>query len=115
MQRYELDAWLGDNPGLTEEQITDLLATADDIATRYPNEDDTDEREAALTAAYRAMVEGMAIVDELAQTVAAGRLAAVGLRQVARSLIPAGQETEANFARRAGVDRMTVRNWLGKR
>lgn len=115
MQRYELDAWLGDDHGLTEEQVDELLAAADDIAARYPDPDDQAERDAALTAAYRVLAEGDTIVDELARTVAAGKLATVGLRQAALTLIPAGLESEANFARRVGVDRMTVRKWLGKR
>jgi hypothetical protein len=40
--------------------------------------------------------------------------ALAGLRQAARQLIPAGDRTEAGFAREASVDRMAVRSWLGK-
>lgn len=119
MQRYELDAWLGDDHGLTDEQVGDLLTTAGDIATRYPDEDDADLREAALTVAYRTMMEGPAVLDELAERLASARLAEAralaGLRQAAVSLIPPGRETQAGFARRAGVDRMAVRGWLGQR
>jgi hypothetical protein len=75
--------------------------------------------EAALSIAHRLMLEDpTAVVAELsatrtaAQATAAAALA--GLRQAASQLIPAGDRTEAGFAREAGVDRMSVRNWLGK-
>ncbi len=118
-QRYEIEAWLGDNHGITGEQIGQLIGVSDELADHYPDPDDADLREAALTAAYRTMVEGVFLVDELGGQLGDARLAEaralVGLRQAARSLIPHRLETEAGFARRAGVDRMTVRGWLGKR
>ena len=118
-QRYEIEAWLGDNHSLTDDQIDDLVTTADDIAARYPDEDDADEREAALTVAYRVMSGDDAVVDELAAGLLAARVAEAGalagLRQAAMTLIPRGEETQAGFARRAGVDRMAVRSWLGQR
>lgn len=120
MQRYELDAWLGDDHGLTEDQIEDLLSTAGDIEEQYPDEDDHDDREAALTAAYRLMVEAPEdLVAELAATRTAARIAErkalVALRQVAVTRINNGDATEAGFAQQAGVDRMAIRRWLGKR
>jgi hypothetical protein len=119
MQRHEMEAWLGDDHGLTGEQVDDLITTAEDIAVRYPEDDDADLRRTALSVAHRAMREGVAVVDELAKQLADARHAQVvalaGLRQASRSLIPYGDETESGFARRAGVDRMAVRGWLGKR
>lgn len=118
-QQHEIEAWLGDDHGLNGEQITDLVRTADDIATRYPDPDNRDEREAALTVAYRLMADDTAVLDELAAARSAAKMAEVlalaGLRQAAIDLIPTGRETEAGFARRAGVDRMAVRRWIGKR
>jgi hypothetical protein len=118
-QGYEIEAWLGEDHGLTSDQIDELVTVSDDIAARYPEPDDTTEREAALTVAYRLMTEGPAVVDELAAELLAARTAQVralaGLRQAALDLIPDGQETQAGFARRAGVDRMAVRGWLGQR
>jgi DNA-binding ferritin-like protein len=118
-QPHEIRAWLGDNHGLTEDQIADLTRAADEIAERYPDPDDADDREAALTVAYRLMSGDQAVVDELARELAAARLAQVralaGLRQAATTLIPDGDQTESGFARRAGIDRMAVRGWLGKR
>lgn len=118
-QRYEIEAWLGDNHGLTDEQVDNLVTTADDIASRYPDPDDADEREAALTVAYRLMAGDESVVDTLAAELAAARQVQVkalaGLRQAALDLIPEGCATEKGFARRAGVDRMAVRGWLGKR
>lgn len=118
-QRYEIEAWLGDNHSLTDQQIDELTATADQIADRYPDPDDRDEREAALTAAYRLMSGDPNLVNELAADLATARSAEVralaGLRQAALTVIPARDETESSFARRVGVDRMAVRSWLGKR
>lgn len=118
-QRHEIEAWLGDDHGLTDQQIDDLTATADEIAARYPDPDDKAEREAALTVAYQLMAGDEGTVEELARELLAARLAEAqalaGLRQAALTLIPSNQETQAGFARRAGVDRMAVRGWFGQR
>lgn len=126
MQRYELDAWLGDDHGLTEDQITDLLATANEIAERYPDPDDEDDRETALTVAYRLLVEPVEdVVTELGLELFRARMAEVrckvALKQAAHELVRSdavrgdGVASEDGFAYAAGVDRMTVRKWLGKR
>lgn len=118
-QRHDMEAWLGDDHGLTGEQVGELQHTADDIAARWPDEDDRDEREAALTAAYRLMAGDDDVVEELGQVLADARStelrALAGLQQAAITLVPTHRESEAGFGRRAGVDRMTVRKWLGKR
>jgi hypothetical protein len=119
MQTHELEAWLGDDHGLTDEQVDELAQTAEDITRRYPDHDDTEEREAALTVAYRLMVEDNdAVISSLAEDLTRARLAEnralAGIRQAALAVVPNGG-TESGFARRAGVDRMAVRNWLGKR
>jgi DNA-binding transcriptional regulator YiaG len=116
MQRYELDAWLGDDHDLTDDQIDELLRAADEIEEQYPDEDDRDDREAAFTAAYRLMVEAPEdLVAELATERTAARIAEhkalVALRQIAITRIANGDATEAGFAQQAGIDRMTVRKW----
>jgi hypothetical protein len=120
MQRYELEAWLGDDHELTDDQIDELLHTAGEIEEQYPGQDDADDREAALTAAYRLKVEAPEdLVAELAGERTAARVAErkalVALRQIAVTRINNGDATEAGFAQQAGVDRMAVRKWLGKR
>ena len=117
MQRYELDAWLGDDHGLADDQVDELLTEADDINDRHG--DDQDAAREALTAAYRLMREDADnVIADLAQRRAAARAAELdalaGLQQVAITLIASGDATESGFARQAGVDRMTVRKWLGK-
>lgn len=118
-QRHDIEAWLGDDHGLTGEQVGKLQHTADDIAAHWPDEDERDEREAALTVAYRLMAGDDGVVEELGQVLADARTAELralaGLQQAAVTLVPAGRDTEAGFGRRGGVDRMTVRKWLGKR
>lgn len=119
MQRHEILAWLGDNQGdLTDDQLDEFIALAEDIEERYPDADDRDEAEAALIAAHRLLVEGPdAVIAELAAARTAARAAEVaalaGLRQAAVQLVPS-KRTEAGFGREAGVDRMTVRKWTGK-
>ncbi|WP_162603923.1 hypothetical protein [Streptomyces sp. CS014] len=117
MQRYELEAWLGDDHNLTDDQIDELLQQADEINDRCGN--DQDEAREALTAAYRLLSEGPdAVTADLAQRRAAARAAEAdalaGLQQIAITRIGRGDATESGFARQAGVDRMTVRKWLGK-
>lgn len=119
MQLYELEAWLGDNHGLNKDEMTDLLAQADEINERYPDDDDQPERDAALAAAYRLVTEPVEDVladysTQRATARAAESVAAAGLQQAARTLVSNGNLSEAGFARVAGVDRMTVRKWLGK-
>jgi hypothetical protein len=127
MQRYELDAWLGDNQGgLAEDQITDLLRAANDIGARYPDPDDADDRELALTVAYRLMVEPAEdVITELSTDLTRVRLShhqiMVAIRQAALCLVePAarkgsGVTSAQGFAARAGVDRQSVLSWLGRK
>ena len=119
MQLHELEAWLGDDHGLAEDQTAELLRTADDIEEQYPGEDDREDREAALTAAYRVMTEAPEdLIAEISAERTAARIAErralVALRQIAVTRITSGDATEAGFAQQAGVDRMAVRKWLGK-
>lgn len=118
MQRYELDAWLGDDHGLNEDEIAELLAKADEIEERC--DADPDEMSEELVTAYRLLREDSgAVVQELADRRLAASVAEInalaGLRQAAIVLIGRGEFTESGFARAAGVDRMTVRKWIGKR
>ncbi|MEU8469539.1 hypothetical protein AB0F30_16720 [Streptomyces sp. NPDC029006] len=119
MQQYELEAWLGDDHGLEGDQVAELLRLADEINGRYPDPDDQPERDAALSTAYQLMLGQDEVIDELAQkrsnAKAAESQALAGLRQAALMLIPNESRTESGFARQVGVDRMAVRNWLGKR
>lgn len=120
MQKHEILAWLGDNQGdLTDDQLDEFIDLANDIEARYPDPDDRDEAEAALIAAHRLLIEGPdAVIADLAQArtqAKAAEIAALaGLRQAAVQLIPAKERTEAGFGREAGIDRMTVRKWVGK-
>ncbi|MEW2631648.1 hypothetical protein AB0903_08305 [Streptomyces sp. NPDC048389] len=120
MQQYELEAWLGDDHKLTDDQLTELLATADEIADQYPDPDDQPLAEQALVVAYRLMIEPAEDVvtdfgEQRAHARALEAASVAGLQQAARTLIPARTMPEATFSQRAGIDRMAVRRWLGKR
>lgn len=139
-QRHEIEAWLGDDHGLTDDQVTGLMEISDEIYARYctPDEgvDDPEmveldlaqasevERQEALTTAYRLMVEQPGeVVTQLGVALRSTRQqetrVMAALRQAARQLVATGGgqgiESQAGFARAAGVDRMTVRDWLGLR
>ena len=119
-QRYELEAWLGDDHGLDEDELAELLGISDEIAERYPDEDDQPERDAALSAAYRLMVEPVEDVladygKQRSDARTAASAASAALQQAARTVVAEGKLSEAGFSRVAGVDRMSVRKWLDKR
>lgn len=134
-QRHEIEAWLGDDHGLTDDQVDELARISDEIYERYCAPDDDvddpemveadlaqasqDERDDALTTAYQLLLGEPNVTSKLASDLVRARQATnralAGLRQAARMTVaPAGDDTEAGFARLAGVDRMTVRKWLGK-
>lgn len=120
MQRHEMEAWLGDDHGLTEDQITDLMRQAGEIGERYPDPDDQEDRDAARYAAYELMVRDRDdVLAEMAGRLEQGRTmerrARAGMRQATLTLVGDGTESEAGLARKLGVDRMAIRGWLGKR
>jgi hypothetical protein len=119
MRMHELEAWLGDNHGLTGVLLNELLDQANEIEDRYPDNDDQVERDAALSAAYRLMTEPVEDVladygKQRSDARAAASAASAALQQAARTEIASGRLSEAGFARVALVDRMSVRKWIGK-
>ena len=120
MRMHELEAWLGDNHGLTGVLLNELLDQANEIEDRYPDLDDQAERDAALSAAYRLMTEPVEDVladygKQRSDARAAASAASAALQQAARTEVAPGKLSEAGFARVAQVDRMSVRKWLDKR
>ena len=120
MRMHELEAWLGDNHGLTGVLLNELREQANEIEDLYPDIDDQTERDAALSAAYRLMVEPVEDVladygKQRADARAAASAASAALQQAARTVVAEGKLSEAGFSRVAGVDRMSVRKWLDKR
>lgn len=119
MQLHELEARLGDNHGLNEDELTELLDTANEIEARYPDADDQAERDAALSAAYRLKTEPVEEVladygKQRSDARAAAAAASAALQQAARTVVAPDKLSEAGFARVSTVDRMSVRKWLGK-
>lgn len=118
-QRYEIEAWLGDTlPEWTDEQIETLVRESDAIASRYPSEDQAQEREAALSAAAQYLDGGLLprdAGDELYRARANAASALAAAREAARMSVLHGGSSEVEAARLAQIDRMTVRKDLGKR
>lgn len=104
MQRHELDAWLGDD--WTDEQRDKI---AEDFGTweAANPEAGEDESTAMLTAIAQHHDKALTIpnLTEVRREARAAVVVSVTL----------GGMSEAEAARAAGVDRMTVRSWLGKR
>lgn len=116
--REDLTPWLGDTAAdLTTEQLDRLCAEADRIDARYPDPDEADERNAALSAAVQYLLgdaDASTAGAELAAARAAAERAMVAAQQIAVMTVADGG-SEAETARRIGVTRMTVRQALGKR
>lgn len=122
MQRYELDAYLGDfADDISDGQKVALMRISDELEELYPPNDELDEygreREAAFSAAVQ-YVMGDLDTDSAGSNLLTARLdtadAMAAARQVA-VMADADGEAESSIARKLGVDRMTVRKWLGKR
>lgn len=111
MERYELEAWLGPAlPELTPEQVDRLHREAEAISARYPDPDDADDREAALTAAVQYLLGDLTVEEagkRRRETRAAERHARVQAIQVACMATEDGMPTAA-AARAAGLDRQVL-------
>lgn len=114
----DVERWLKSAHGLAAQQAEQL---ARDVADRYLGFDEVPARQAALDAGCRLLLGDEAVVAELAAELAKARAADLharaGLQQAALMIVEPGtrgDRSEAAFARRAGVDRMTMRKWLGK-
>ncbi|MEU4804362.1 hypothetical protein [Actinosynnema sp. NPDC023587] len=111
----------GEDRHLDADQADELARIAHDIAAHWPDPDDHHIREAALTTARRLLAGDTAVVAELAAELAAVREAdrrvKGALRQAAlMTIVPGarGAGSELAFAGQVGVNRLTVRGWLGK-
>lgn len=139
MMDNELATWLG--PALddmTDEQREQISDEAEKIAARYPEADQADEREHALSVAVELILDDAtleSIADELVAArvdvrtraeiaSAAAELLATARAREARALVASQQAalmmiasggSQSETARTLGVDRMTVRSWLGLR
>lgn len=111
-----LAVWLGPAlDELTDEQAQQVAAASRDIDRRYPEPDDSDLREAALSAAVQYLL-GDTGADEFARALAQARraesLALAAAAQVAVMLAPAVGEIDA--AKSCGITRRTLRRAMGK-
>lgn len=104
MQRHELDAWLGDD--WTDEQREKIAEDFSAWEDTNPDADD-DEGSSVLTAIAQHH-DGVLSIPDLARVRAEAKAAVV-------VSVTIGGMSEAEAARVAGIDRMTVRKWLGKR
>lgn len=98
---------------------TNRKAAGRDILTTITVDTDVIEELDRLDSAVEELGDADLVLDRLAKKLAKATAAEdevmAEVRRVAQVLIPAGRVPEAEFARRAGVNRMSVREWLGKR
>jgi len=120
----DLTAWLGPAAGqLTAEQLERVADESRRIGERYPDPDEQDLRDAALSAVVQYLL-GDTTPDEAARALTDARVAearayaaalAVGVALV-RDRQQAGQRPDkAGTARTVGVDRMSLLKALGER
>ena len=107
----ELEAWLGPAlEDLSPEQVDRLHREAQNIAARYPDDDDADDREAALIAATQYLLGDLTLEEagkRRRETRAAERHARVQAIQLAVMAEADGMPTAA-AARAAGIDRQVL-------
>lgn len=110
-------AWLGPAAdAMTPEQRARFEAEAADVVARHHDPDLPEDRDAALSALVQYLLGETTLDDAGAQRVrtrADARAASIAAQQIARLAVQDGTP-EAEAARRAGLDRMTVRKALGK-
>jgi hypothetical protein len=114
----DLMAWLGPAADeLTPEQIERVGDAARDIDARYPDLDESSEREAALSAVVQYLLGETSAEDANRALIAARRVereAYVTALQVAVMMVGDGTP-KAVAAREAGIDRMGLLKALGER
>lgn len=114
----DLMAWLGPaTDDLTPEQIERVAAASRDIDKRYPDPDDQDKRDAALSATVQYLLGDTTAEEinrELITARAREREAYAAAVQVAVMLVRDGT-AKAVAARQAGIDRMGLLKALGER
>lgn len=121
MDRTQLDpglsAWLGPaRDDLTDEQLDRVTAASHAIDARYPDSDDSDLREAALSAAVQYLLGDTTPEDVGRAHLAADRdalLASAAAQQVAVMLTEEGM-SEVRAADAVYIARGTLRAALGK-
>ncbi|WP_165949702.1 hypothetical protein [Micromonospora sp. KC207] len=114
----DLAAWAGPAwAELTDDQRDQLAAAAADIAERYPDPDDQDDRDAALSATVQYLL-GDTTADEASRALTEARrrerAAYVAAVQHAVMLVRAGSQKKA-AALACGIDRMSLLKALGER
>lgn len=117
MQRHELEAWLG--PALSElreDQIERLAEEQKRIADRFPHPDEHAQREACMSAAVQYLL-GETTIDDAGRARTEAYWIAECARYAAATIAAMAVDdgmTETEAAKRARVDRMTIRHVRGK-
>lgn len=110
---YDIDAWLGD-ADTTWEQREALKAASDMVTARY-HPDLEDSRVNALNGAAAVILGDATLESIAAEYHAARRVEREAMEALTGAMIAASADrTEADIARVAGVQRLTVRKALGK-
>lgn len=121
---HDVEAWLGDGHSLTAAQMRTLTDLWDTLTARGAS---ADERQAVMSAALRLTGETATVVvadfgAQLEEKRVEQRAVLAALEYLAKTVVDpearqgsSGVSTQRGFTELAGVDRMTVRKWLGLR
>lgn len=97
----------------TDEQVDNLVRASDAIDARWPDPDDADSREQALSAAAQ-IILGDDTLEAIGATWAEARRVERDCMAALTGALIASSGSERDLMARAGVARMTVRKALGK-
>lgn len=119
--RHRWHAWLGPAADdITDEQLAQLDAASDAIGTRWPDPDDTEDRERALSAAAQVIL-GDATLEATGQAwrasvraEASARAALTGALIASHTGALRGPGSLSGLAVRSGASLNTVRKALGR-
>lgn len=117
MSERERDRWLGPaRAELSDAQLAEFDAAVAELAAAYPDPDDRVELEQAMTGALLAITgEGLLREEGCERARLRVELAHQTARVRGMVHVLAASTSERSLADDAGVSRMTVRTWMGKR
>lgn len=111
--REQILDWTGGHVDFTDEQMDAMVAAWEQVLDLYPDADDQDERDAALSGALQ-IILGEATLSEVAAPASEAAIFRARAARAGAIIASAGTDTEERLAERAHTTRMTVRRALGK-
>lgn len=113
--RPDVAAWLGRfETTVTEVEAEQLTAAFDRVLARYPNADQTEERETALLGVKGVILREQSLEQAGTAWQQARDAERAAMHELTGAMLATTEGSEYRLAARAGVHRSTVRKALGK-